>query len=282
MQPTEKKKNRKDRKDAWFISGLDPMHVFMPYLLPERTANEAVLAEMFELAALDAYIAKKNADNPEFKYTFFHAICAAIAKTMALRPRMNSFIAGHRYYEKKEISLSFVVKREFRDESDEALAIVRVDKNAEESALSQVYGQVKHFVTKVRKEQATDGATDVMATLAGFPRFAIKFFVWAINRMEYHGVLPSSLLDDDPYHCSAFIANLGSIKMNADYHHLTNWGTNSFFCVVGEKGKHPYYNADGSCELREALKLSFTIDERVADGVYFAKSIRILRRLLSE
>ena len=41
----------------------------------------------------------------------------------------------------------------------------------------------------------------------------------------------------------------------------------------------PFYAADGSVSVREALKLSLTIDERIADGFYFANSIKILKKL---
>ena len=68
--------------------------------------------------------------------------------------------------------------------------------------------------------------------------------------------------------------------MNASYHHLANWGTNSLFVVVGEKHMHPFYAPDGTCTVREALDLGFTIDERIADGVYFSKTMRLVRHLL--
>ena len=32
--------------------------------------------------------------------------------------------------------------------------------------------------------------------------------------------------------------------------------------------------------MKNALELGLTIDERIADGVYFAKSIKLLRKLL--
>ena len=37
---------------------------------------------------------------------------------------------------------------------------------------------------------------------------------------------------------------------------------------------------DGSFELKEFLPLSLTIDERIADGVYFANSIKVLKAFL--
>lgn len=41
----------------------------------------------------------------------------------------------------------------------------------------------------------------------------------------------------------------------------------------------PFYKADGTAEVKEALKLSLTIDERIADGFYFANSIKILLKI---
>ena len=68
--------------------------------------------------------------------------------------------------------------------------------------------------------------------------------------------------------------------MTASYHHLVDWGTNSFFVIIGEKKWKPEFKADGSYEMKEMLPLGFTIDERIADGFYFARSIKILRYLL--
>ena len=70
--------------------------------------------------------------------------------------------------------------------------------------------------------------------------------------------------------------------MSATYHHLSNWGTNSFFALVGEMKKRPFYNADGSYEMRDALEMGFTIDERIADGFYFLNSLKILKKLLEK
>ena len=62
----------RDRNDAYRVRDLDSMHVLTPYLMPVRTDNEAFLSEVFDLTKVNEYIAKKNADDPEFKYTFFH------------------------------------------------------------------------------------------------------------------------------------------------------------------------------------------------------------------
>ena len=170
MEPEKKKKLRGDRRDAALVRDADTMHRFMPYLMPNRADNEAVLTETVELDAINDYLKELNAGSPDFKYTFFHVICAAIAKTVALRPKMNRYYAGDRLYQRNEISLSFVVKKQFADNSDEGLAIVKVDPDKPEGPLEQIYTQVKKIVTSVRHENKTDDTTSEMDKLLKAPR----------------------------------------------------------------------------------------------------------------
>ena len=276
----EKKKHRFDRKDGYYIKDADTMHKFFPYLLPNRVANEASMTELIDLTEVIAYLEKKNASSPEFKYTFFHVICAAIAKTIALRPRMNRFYAGQRFYERKDISISFTAKRRLVDNSDEALAIIKVDRDIEESPLEQIHNKIKDFVYSVRKEGNTDGATDIMATLLKFPRWVVKFVIKVLRWLDYHGWYPDFMMKEDPYFSSVYVSNLGSIKMHATYHHLTDWGTNSLFVIIDEKQKRILFDDDGKPYVCDSIQLGITIDERIADGVYFANSIKVLRKLL--
>lgn len=274
----ERKRRWGDRWDAWRLRGLDPVHVMMPYMFGDRTSNEAVLGEVMDLTEVDKYLAKKNAQNPEFKYTWFHFITAAISKAILLRPKMNYFIAGGRYYERKKIQVAFNVKRQFSDEAEESMAKFVLDPEGG-SPMEQVHDYVHKFVTKVRKENQNVGVDDILKFLSHLPRFAWRIMSWALKRMEYYGIYPKSLAEDDPCYSSAYLTNLGSIKMNADYHHLFNWGTISFFVTIGEKKMRPYFKEDGSYEMHNTIKLGLTIDERIADGYYFAKTLRLVRKI---
>lgn len=250
----------------------------MPYIFGDRTSNEAVLGEVMDLTEVDKYLAKKNAENPEFKYTWFHFITAAIAKAILLRPKMNYFIQGGHFYARKKIQVAFNVKRQFSDEGEEAMAKFVLDPEGE-SPMEQVHTYVHKFVTKVRKENQSVGVDDALKFLSHLPRFAWRILSWALKRLEYYGLYPKSLAMDDPCYSSAYLTNLGSIKMNADYHHLFNWGTISFFVTIGEKKLRPYFKEDGSYEMRNTIKLGLTIDERIADGYYFAKTLRLVRKI---
>ena len=273
------RKNRwGDRWDAYRLRGLDPMHVMMPYMFGDRVGNEAVLGEVMDLTQVDKYLAGKNAANPDFKYTWFHFITAAIAKAVLLRPKMNYFIAGGHYYERKKIIIAFNVKRKFTDDGVEALAKFILDPEGE-SPMEQVHTYVRDFVTKARGDSSSVGPDDALKVISYLPRPLFRLLAWALKRMEYYGIYPKSLAKDDPCYSSVYLTNLGSIKMNADYHHLFNWGTISFFVTIGEKKTRPYFKEDGTYDMRNTIKLGMTIDERIADGYYFAKTLHLVRKI---
>lgn len=272
------KKQRGDRRDGRRVRGLDAMHAFMPYLLPGRTNNEAFVNETVDLTAINAYLAEKNQGDPSYKYTIFHVVAAALAKTIYLRPKMNRFIAGHRLYERNEILLSFVAKRIFSDDGEEALVLLNCDKD---STLDSMHDTICKRVSKTRQAGTVDDTTKIMNAISHLPRFLLRFFVFILNRLEYHDLLPDFLRYADPYHSTVFISNLGSIRLNSGYHHLTNWGTTSLFLVIGEKHLAKHLLPDGSEKISEVLPLGFTLDERIADGYYYAKTIRLFKHLLA-
>ncbi len=275
----KRKKRWGDRWDAYRLKGLDPMHTLFPFIYGGRTQNEAVLGEVMDLTEVDKYLEKKNASNPDFKYTWFHFIVAALAKTVYLRPKMNYFISGSHFYEHKNIDIAFIVKRRFADDDKEALAKFVLDREGG-SPVEQVHSYLEKIVTHVRKKDSGDvGIDKSMNIISSIPTIILRWLIAYFKHMQRHGFYPKSLAQDDPCYSSVFVTNLGSIKMNADYHHLSEWGTNSFFVVVGEKKLRPFFKEDGSYELRNTIKLGLTLDERIADGYYYAKSLRLVRKI---
>ena len=276
---TTEKKRWGDRRDAVWLRDLDALHVFMPYLYPNRADNEAFISEAIDLENIDRYLAEKNAALPdgEEPYKLFYLLLAALVKTITLRPKMNRFIANKNFYQRNGVSASFVVKKQFADEAAEALAVVRGKDN---STLDTIHEDLRHQIMDCKDMTKTDTSTDFMDIFNRMPRFLGKFIVWLLTRLDVHGWIPASIIETDPYYCTVVISNLGSIKLHSGYHHLTNWGTCSVFCIIGEKSLRPVFQPDGSYVMHEMLDLGLTIDERLADGYYYSKTIRLLRTLL--
>ena len=265
-----------DRIDATLVRDNDPLHFFMPYLYPNRADNEAVLQEEVDLTALNAFLAEKNKGLTTDKYTLMHAVCTALVRTITLRPKLNYFIKGNRLYKRNDISLSFVVKKQFADNGKEALAF---RKFGPETTIDTLHQTIMEEIHDCRSDKI-DNSTAGMEFFTHFPRWLMRIAIRILFLLDYYGRVPQSLIKADPNYSTVLISNLGSIKLNANYHHLSNWGTCSLFLVIGEKHMAPIFQPDGSYEMHEVVNLSITLDERIADGYYYAKSIQIFKHLL--
>ena len=181
-------------------------------------------------------------------------------------------------YQRNEVSAAFTVKKVFSDKGGEALAAIH-SKGSDN--IDSIHDEIFRQISFCRSEEK-DPSTAAMDVLQKLPGFVLKLVGAAARFLDRHGWMPRSVIATDPFYSSAVLANLGSIGLHAGYHHLTNWGTCSVFCVVGEIKKRPFYNEDGSFEMRESVELGLTIDERLADGYYYSKTIALLKKLLEE
>lgn len=277
------KKKKGDRKDGTRVISRDPMMTIMPFVMGERADNEAVLNVNIDMTNAVEYLAKKNAESPEFKYTLFHLTIAALAKTIYLRPKLNIFIIGHRYYKRDEISFCFTAKQKFADDGAE-FVMTLVAEDTEGSLIDQIHDKICKEVYRTRTETEKDGSangTEKMIQIFNkIPRPLLRMTIRFLRWLDYHDMMPKAVREVDPYRATVFISNLGSIKMEASYHHLINWSLNSVFVLANRMHKMPFFNDDGTYEMKDGMNFGFTIDERIGDGFYFARSLELFENIL--
>ncbi|MBP3588428.1 MAG: 2-oxo acid dehydrogenase subunit E2 [Clostridia bacterium] len=265
-----------DRKDGVKLRNIHAIHVVMPLMYPNRCDNEAFISERIDLTQVNAYLAEKNADNPEYAYNLFQVMVTAVLKTITLRPKMNRFIANNTMYLRNEVSAAFTVKKIFSDNGAEALAQIRT-KGTE--TLDDIHDEIFRQVSLCRSDKV-DAGTQSLNAVAAIPGFLIRLVGAGARFLDRHGWMPQSVIAGDPYYCSVVLSNLGSIKLHAGYHHLTNWGTCSVFCAIGEAKKRPFFDDDGTVHMKDSVDIGLTVDERLADGYYYSRTIRLLKTLL--
>lgn len=272
------KKKWGDRKDGVWLKDLPPLNRIMPGLMPNRADNEAYISVDIDLRPLDAYLAKKNDGRTEDKYTYFHLISAAIAKAFVLRPRMNRFIVNNKVYQRKNLTVAFVVKKKFDDRSEEGLAFLEY---GPKETLDTFHSNIMSVIHQTRKEGASDTSSGAMDIVSKLPQWLINFIVRTTLWLDKHGWAPQALIGSDPNHAAIFLTNLGSIGLEGGYHHLVNWGTNSCFIVLGKKYMKMEYDRDGTADLHEVIPLGITLDERIADGYYYSGTVALVKELLA-
>jgi hypothetical protein len=244
----ENKKRRGDRWDGTRIRGLDGVHAMMPFLFPNRCDSEVYLYETIDVTDLMEELERVKGENPDAKVTPFHYFIAALAKTLYHRPYLNRFIAGRRYYQRKKLTFAFMVKRFFHDEAQEMIMVLDVEEMRD------------HGKTDV------DGLLDFLCKM---PRFVMRFIMTVFRFLDFHGWMPKSICNSDTNYASVLVSNLGSIKCDACYHHLNNYGTNSIMITIGNVHRIP------------VVDTAITLDERIADGFYFARSVKLLKYLIA-
>jgi hypothetical protein len=119
------------------------------------------------------------------------------------------------------------------------------------------------------RKSSSDREVDLLLRL---PPPLVRLLVALVRGVDALGLLPLAMTRNDPMYASAFVANLGSVGLDAGYHHLWEYGNIPIFCVVGRVTPGP----DG----RRSVTLKWSYDERVEDGLYCARSLEIIRGLI--
>jgi len=267
--------SKNERRDAVRVRKPDGYHNILPYIMPKRTEAEVSMTETFDVTELNKYMAQRN-EKEGIKLKLFHAICTSVARTVYHRPLMNTFISGRWFWQRKDITLSFVVKQQFADDGEETLMFLKVEPDMNFDSVSKL---ILGDVQKVRKEGSND-LDKLMDFVGSLPRPFLEIFFWVLRRLEYHGIMPKSLTAGDPNYSSVMLSNLGSIKCGAPYHHLSNYGTCSIMITIGTMHTELIHMEDRTNQLRDVVQMTVTLDERLADGFYFARSLKLVKFLL--
>lgn len=257
----------KNRKDGKLVIEREPIHAIMPFIFDKRTESEVYIKEILDITELKKWVDNYN-KKLDYKMTYFHALTAVFAKTVYNRPLLNRFIQGHRIYERNVVSFSFVAKNKMVDDAKDMMVIINADKDENALDLSK---RIAIDIFKTKKESAND-LNNFINKLIKLPTFILKIVAKIFKWLDYHGWLPESFTKTDSNYATILLSNLGSIKCESCYHHLNNYGTNSIVITIGIIKKE-----NG----RDVVDISATLDERIASGFYFAKSIKLAQHIIN-
>lgn len=197
------KKKRGDRRDGVWLSDLDPLHIIMPYLYPNKADNEAFISETIDLENIKQYLKNKNAQLPEGEEALqdVYVLLAALVKTITPSSEDEPLYQGGQNVSEKHPFSGFVVKKKFADNGEEALAFIEFDEN---TTMDDVRKKIAAEINSCRGEQV-DNSTAGMDMLRKLPRPILRFVMWCLHKLDYYGRAPYSLIKTDPNHATCFI-----------------------------------------------------------------------------
>ncbi len=244
---------------------------FMPFISRRRGEALVYFRQEIDVEAALRLVERLNEGRAAHdRVTLFHLVLRGNARVLEERPRLNRFVAGGRLWQREGIWLSFSAKKAMTESAPVTSIKLRFDPAESLETLSARIAAA----LSVGRSDAKSTADREIGLLLRLPVPVTRFFLWLAEGLDALGLLPRAMIDSDPLFASAFVANLGSVGLDAGYHHLWEHGNVSIFCVVGRIQPGP----DG----RRTIELKWTYDERIEDGLYCAKSLELLRGYLAE
>lgn len=268
------KKKFRDRRDGKFCTDVQGMNQICIDLKPRRSLGELYINQKFDVTNLVKYIDELKKDNKEYKVTYFHAFCTALGMTMYNRPLLNRFVANRHTYEHNDITLAYVMKVAFEDKSKEIMSLLEIGKD---DNIFSICKKTTDRVDKVRNHEETgEGANDAIDVLAKLPNIVRVPAVGLFKILDRHGWLPSSLVKDNLYYSSMLVTNVGRLHCGGFYHNVTDFGTCSGIVAMGEVKEEKVLENDKEVT-KYYCEFGVVIDERIADGFYFIKSLKLIQ-----
>lgn len=255
-----------NRRDGKRVKDIDAMHVLMPYIKPNRCDSDVFINQKLDVTEFVKYYEEMKLKDNDL--TYFHLFITLIAKTIYNRTLLNRFIVNKKYYDRNDVLIAFTAKVNYEDASKEILKVIKIDP---EDNLFSIKEKTLKAVRDVRNAKE-EGTNSIMNIIGKLPSFLMSLVVKVVKFMDRHDLLPKSLINDNLYYSTCIVSNLGSIKSSAIYHNLTDFGTSSILATFGEIREE-----NG----RKYAEAGINIDERIADGVYFVKSVKLMQDILN-
>jgi hypothetical protein len=263
------------RRDG-VLAKVPPYRQIMPFLMRGRNESSVLFEQQLDMSRAQPWLADWNRRTGQHA-TVFHLVLHALARMLHDRPHINRFIVGRRIYDRRGVFMTFAAKKAMRD--DAPLATVKREFRPGERFAEMVAALSADI--QVARSDAISKVDKELSVFLRLPNFLLAASVALLRWLDSHGLAPNALIGDDPMYTSAFIANLGSLKIDAAYHHLYEYGNCPLFCAVGQLAPAPVVVGD-ALEVRPSLMLRYSYDERVEDGFYAASAIAKVRSWIED
>ncbi len=256
------------RTDGRKLKTIGPFFRVIPHVMKERSDSHVYYTQDLPIKTLDEYIAKKEQEG--IRMSYMNIIYAALVRLLAEKPALNRFVVDGRTYARHGITISLAIKKEMTEEIEETT--LKIPFTGAEN-IFEIKEKLDSAIEK-NKDLNTQNSTDKLAKLLSFvPNSLFKLIINILMFLDKHGMMPKAIINASPFHTSAFLTNVGSLGIDAIYHHIYNFGTTGVFLAMGKKKKSYVYEDDNITQ-EKTISLAWVADERICDGFYYATALK--------
>ena len=264
------------RNDGKKVKGMNIIDKAEPFFMPQRIDAVNYTPIKVVCDPMDEFISRKRKEGEHYSYMYL--LMATIVRVLYSKPRLNRFIMRGTVYQRNYISISMDVKKKLTEDGDQMT--LKFYFTGRES-LPEIKEIVDAEINKNLAENSVDSTTKVAGKFVKLPDFLFRWAMGLARWADKHGLLTKKLINASPFHTSCFLTNLKSIKLGYIFHHLYNFGTTSMFVSLGKEKVEPWVENNKELKIKKILTLGFSLDERVADGLYLGQCLKMMQDLLS-
>jgi hypothetical protein len=268
-----------DRRDGKRVKDLDSFGAVLPYVMRSRNEAAVYFSKDIDVEGACRYALPSQGDAHDGegspKLGLFGIAIAAAVRTIALKPRLNRFVHGRAVYQRNEISVSFAAKNKPGRDGSEANAKVVFEPT---DGLSVALGRIERGI-----RDATEGppsAEERRVAMAHRLPLGKAIATSCFRLLDRVNLPPPATARADPLFASVYFANLGSVGLDTPFHHLYDWGTASIYVVMGRTFQKDVARPSGGSSPRHFVNFKITVDERIAESLYYAHAISLFQRLV--
>lgn len=266
------------RPDGRRVRSVDPFDKMIPYIMRHRYDAQNFIAYELPCDGMDAYIKQKKAEGVTLSY--MQIVMAAGVRLLALRPKLNRFIMNGDIYTHHDISIALSLRRDLRNE-DEPETTVKLIFNGMET-IDQVCAKIEETVRSITDAKSETDTDAVAEAIVKVPECLVKGVVKTLMFMDRHNCMPKVVLEASPWHSSVFFTNIKSLGLPHISHHLSDFGTAGLFFAMGKEYKKMIPTGENTFKTKKVLPFGLTMDERLCDGLYFARSMKLLKKFVED
>lgn len=257
------------RADGYRVRGNDAMYELVPYIMPYRyDASNSVTVDI-DLGLMQDYVRKCRKKGINMSH--MSIIIAGALRIASQNPFLNRFVMNRKIYSRNHFCVSFVTLQPGKT-SD---TVNKIYFNLDDDIFT-VNQKVQEAIERTQEPTSENALDKLMASLMRIP-FLVGAAVGVLKFIDKYFTLPFSIINASPFHTSLFITNLASIRTNAIYHHLYEFGTTGIFISMGQPEKRIEKNGE-TVEERKIMPLGIVTDERIANGHYYGRCFRELNK----
>ncbi len=264
------------RRDINITQKIPDYRRMLIYLTPTRVGATVYFTQTIDLTKTLPWIRAYNQRTGK-KLTLLHLITAAIGNILHERPQLNRYICGHRVFQRDGVTISVSTKKELKDGAKVVLLKVPVEQN---DSIDTVLANFTRLLAEGQsgKDLLQEKEANLILRL---PPLLVRCILGFANWLDKNHWLPGRFVDNDPLYTSVVLANLGSIGLDAAYHHLYEYGNCPFFGVIGRVYEKTQMESGGKV-LRSYVDIKWSFDERVDDGLSCALSLETTKKWLED